>query len=347
MAENPQVNKVYVVNQGGIPITGALTDRFGFYGQFNPVHSLQVAEPYRLAGTSFGATIDTNFWTAANGGGAGAASGVASSIATIASGTASGATGYGKLTTVRSARFVFAHPHKWRGAIRVTSVAVTNSSSRGWGPVTLSTVTPQDGPFFSVNAAGTVSCCHAKAGSTTAVASGSWSGGSVNSFTLDTNVHAYEIIYFTMGIWYYIDGVLVHVKQPTTATLYDTLSTPINIWSVNDGTGGTTGVVECWNSVITRLGRDITASLARRITGNAATYTFKIGAGILHKIIFNNTSGTTVTFYDALTAVGGTEMMIITTAAAALGPWEVNLPFYTGLTIVTVGNGLDATILLE
>ena len=28
-----------------------LTDQYGFTGQFNPVHSLQVAQPYRLVGT--------------------------------------------------------------------------------------------------------------------------------------------------------------------------------------------------------------------------------------------------------------------------------------------------------
>ena len=330
-----------------------LADNFGFTGQFNPVHSLQVAQPYRLVGATFGSAIDTNFWTATNG--TGGASGVASSIATIASGTNAGSAtaGWGKLISTQSARFLFAHPHKWRGAIRVTSVAVANSAGRYWGPVSFgpagaTVVTPQNGPYFSMNAAGVLSCCYASNGTSQSVASGQFKGD-VTSYTVDTNIHAYEIVYYTMGIWYYIDGVLIHKVAPTTSILYLTLTTPIGVVSVNDGTGGTSGVIECWNSVIVRLGRDLTAPVSVYIAGATAGQTLKIGAGTVQRIVLstiNNNSA--ITLYDNTTAAAPILWAFDSGNVDRVAGLDFGLlPFNTGLTVVTTGAGTKVTLIYE
>ena len=67
---------------------------------------------------------------------------------------------------------------------------------------------------------------------------------------------------------------------------------------------------------------------------------------IMKKIIFNNTSGTNITIYDN-TAASGAVVGIITTTTSAIGEWTFNVPFSIGLTIVTTGNSLDATIIYE
>jgi len=38
---------------------------------------------------------------------------------------------------------------------------------------------------------------------------------------------------------------------------------------------------------------------------------------------------------------------IITTTVASLGEWTYNVPFSNGLTLKTIGNSLDATVLYE
>ncbi len=82
------------------------------------------------------------------------------------------------------------------------------------------------------------------------------------------------------------------------------------------------------------------------ITGNAATTTVKSGAGKLRKLIFNNTSGTSFVIYDN-TAASGTIIGTVTTAAGCIGSWVYDIAFTTGLTIITIGNGLDMTVVYE
>ena len=40
-------------------------------------------------------------------------------------------------------------------------------------------------------------------------------------------------------------------------------------------------------------------------------------------------------------------MGVITTTSNAIGSWDYDAPFSNGLTMVTVGNSLDATIVFE
>ena len=44
---------------------------------------------------------------------------------------------------------------------------------------------------------------------------------------------------------------------------------------------------------------------------------------------------------------GGTVIGIITTTTSCIGSWDYDLPFSTGLVMVTTGNSLDATVVYE
>jgi len=328
---------------GRVSVHG-LSDEFGFDAQFSPMRSLQVAEPYRLVGTTFGASIDTNFWTATNSGAASAA-GVAVSVATVTSGTAN--SGYGKIRSVRDGRFIFAHPMKFRGGFRLPTVVKANTT-RAWGPVSLSTVTPQNGAYFSVNGSGVLSVNHVSNGTPVSVASGDFNGD-VSQYIMDTNGHAYEIVYFTMGIWFYIDGKFIHSFIPTTSVLYRTASLPINFWAANSAGGTTSASLECWNTVIVRIGRAITAPRSTYVAGATAGQVLKIGDGTVQKInlsAINNNSA--ITLYDN-TAASGTILWAFDSGnldrAVSFDFGE--MAFAIGLTIVQTGAGTKTTVSYE
>jgi hypothetical protein len=335
---------VYSDPGGDVQIV-ALQDEFGFKSEFSPMRDLKVAQPYRVVGTSFGASIDTVFWTAVTSG-AGSASGVAAAIATISSGTAN--SGYGKLSSTRSGRFLFAHPLMWRGAIRLTAVTVAENTRR-WGAFSVSTVTPQNGFYFSVSATGVLSVNNASGGTPSSIDSGSFNGD-VTSYTLDTNVHAYEIVYYTMGAWFYIDDVLIHKITPTTSVLAQSLSVPINIISFNSASGTTSGTIECWNSVIIRMGREETMPISYYQSGTTAGVVLKIGAGQLHSVnvsgVVNNSA---ITLYDN-TAASGTVLWSSGTMGAQTTPFSIDLHqvhFSTGLTLLIAAANSIVTIAYE
>jgi len=193
--------------------------------RITPVGAALTEEATRLIGTLFGSTVDATFWSVTNNGAA-SASGVASSIATLTSGTANN--GHGSITTVQPARFLFVNPQLCRIAARVTATGVADNTRR-WGAFTATVANPpvpQNGFSFEYTAS-TFSVCRYVGASQTKVDSGSFNGetgtGSNGTYTLDTNVHAYEIIYFVMGAWFFIDGVLIHKFTPTTSVLSGTL----------------------------------------------------------------------------------------------------------------------------
>jgi hypothetical protein len=324
-----------------------LTSPAGFTATMNPLGHLSVQQPFRLVGTTFGASTDTNFWTAATTG-AGSSAATASGITTLASGTANN--GYGQFQSTRSARFLFAHAHLFRAAIRVSTVAVALNTRR-WGAfTTTATTTPSNGVYFELSAAGVLSCVCCSAGTPNAVASGSFNGGVVTSYTVDTNVHAYEIIHYTMGAWFFIDGVLIHRFTPTTAVLYQTLTTPVTFTSINGAAGVTSGPLECWNAMILRLGRDATEHRHFYQSGTVAAQVLKIGAGNLDRIAVSGVAvNSAITLYDN-TAASGTVLWASGAMGATTQPFGVdlgNIPFFTGLTLTIATASSTVTVMYE
>jgi hypothetical protein len=143
-----------------------------------------------------------------------------------------------------------------------------------------------------------------------------------------------------------INGLILHQVSASLASWTNTLAFHGFADSLNSAILDSSVTFNARTASIYRLGKIETQPIYYNITGNAATHVLKLGQGILHKIIYNNTSGTSLQIIDNVT--GTTPSIgLITTASAALGVWDYYIPFNTGLIIITVGNGLDATIVYE
>lgn len=319
-------------------------------GRISPATGALLADGItRMVGTMFGAAIDTSFWTVANNGAGSSAAigtGATAGIVLLASGT--GNNGYGSLVSVRHARFLFAMPNLYRVAIRLVATSAANCT-RIWGACNITAGNPptlNNGYYFSHDGAGNLSVnCKVAGQSAVSVSSGSFNGNAL-TYVVDTNVHAYEILYFVMGVWFFVDGVLIHKFTPTTLTLSNDLDVHCFSESVNSAGGTVNGTLEIWAASIYRIGKLETNSTYYHISGNAATWVIRQGSGILRKLIFNNTSGTSFILYDN-TAGSGAVIGTFTTASAILGSQAWDLSFQNGLTIVTTGNGLDLTVVYE
>lgn len=332
------LNPILTARASGLS-SNTLADTFGFQGQFTPVNDLRVAVPYKLVGTTFGAAIDTQFWTASNSG-AGSAAGVATGLATLTSGTANN--GNGQIITVRSARYMFVHPHLARMGVRIPALGATLCTRR-WGAYTISGVAPVDGFFFSFSGTNVLSVNSANAGVVTSVSSGSFNGFTA-SYTVDTNVHFYQIIFGEAEANFYVDGVLLHRLTPTTTLLSATNDLFLVASAVNSAAGVTSGTVELWGGSIMRLGREESAPRFAHITA-AGTNVLKLGSGRLQRISVNNASGTLITVVDNTSGVTPV-IAVINTVAAGSGPYEYQLDFQTGLIVITTGTW-DLTVIYE
>jgi hypothetical protein len=311
-----------------------LRDDFGFQGEFTPMRDMKMAEPYRLVGASFSGTVDPNFWICTNAG-SNSSSSVFNGISKIYSGGAN--VGYAQVQSVRPARFVFAHPHMYRSVIRVDGTLAPGNTRR-WGAYTTTGLVPapQDGFYFETNGYGTVSCnCMASGAITYSATNGDFNGFQ-SEFALDTNVHAYEIVHFVAGAWFYIDDVLIHHFKPSIAQLATTITLPTTVQSVNTPGIVSSGTLDTWAAMILRLGRDITAPTSYFHPSSQATTTLKVGAGTLQSIVIASvaTQGAVITIYDN-TAASGRILLQTGGLAAATVPTALpglNIPFYVGLT---------------
>lgn len=116
----------------------SLADQFGYLLKSDPMGALRTEQPYRLVGASFsGASVDSNYWLTVTSG-TGAAVTAGSGLVTLLS-TSTGP-GYAELTTVKTARFVFAHPHLYRGILRKPNLVVANTAA-WWGAYTTARTT--------------------------------------------------------------------------------------------------------------------------------------------------------------------------------------------------------------
>lgn len=310
------------------------------------VGKIKVVQPFRTAGSTFsGTTIDANFWTSAvaNNG----TNTQVSSLMTMASSvTASGRAG---LRTARSGRFIFFNPMVCRMAVRIPDTTIADNTRR-WGAFTDSSGAPQDGFYFELSATGVLSVNGVRATTATiGVASGSFNG-SVASYTVDTNVHAYEIHYFVMKVEFYIDGVLIHTATPTTANLSSTYSLPINFVTINGATGGESGVIEIFSANTVRLGLESTQPRSYFATAKTAETVLKRGAGDLHSLeVSNVTNNAAITIYDN-TAASGTVIWASGAMGTQTQPFNIDLhqvAFETGLTLVIATAACNLLVIYE
>jgi len=339
---------VWVNDDGKVAlrVRAELADNHGKNSRLTPIRDIPVAQHFRLAGVPFtDATIDNEFWQETVSG-AGAAVTQAGGVCSLVSGTANN--GYAQMQTVQIARFMFAHPMMYRGAIRIPDVTEAGNTRRfGAFTVDVSDV-PENGHFYEVDENGVLSVSYVNGGAVTSVASGAFNGD-VASYVLDTDVHAFEIVYFVMRAEYYIDDVLIHTFTPATARFADTTHFPITMQSVNGAGGTEPGEIECFDTVITRYGRPVTGEVSHYQTG-IATNVLKRGPGAIHKVLIGDTANNAViTLYDN-TAASGTVLWSSGAMPANATPFAMdfgNMPFYTGLTLAVTGAAANVAVVYE
>lgn len=314
-------------------------DSYGFEVENTPMGEMRMIEPYRLIGATFeGSSIDANFWTtAATGTAAAIAQGSAQLL--ITSGTASGATV--TAYSVRRGRYVGGAAMRYRAVIQADAGTANNVRrwGIGWG-ATMPTVT--DGAWFELD--GTAFKLVVMKGTTPTTIT-TFNGHLGTTYDPGTTVKTYEIYWTNSRVYFVVGGDLLHIHSASAATWAATMNFHAFADSVNSGTAS---LVTLAIRVMTiyRLGKAETLPIYKNISGNAATWVLKNGPGILHKLIFNNTSGTSFIIYDN-TSAAAPIIGTVTTAANSLGSWAYGVPFFNGLTIVTTGNSLDMTVVYE
>jgi len=330
--------------QGNFKISSS-TDAFGFQSRVTPMGGLHVAQRIRLIGSQFdGAVVDGNYWTVA------VSTGTVTQAGTeliLTSGTANAH--YARAYSVRRARYMAGVANAARIHIRLPDTGTANVRRR-WGlgfGATMPTVT--DGAYFELDGT-TFSVVTSKAATSpptgeTRVSSGAFNGHYGYSFTPTAINYVYEILYTNEGVYFSVDNKLLHFHHADTATWTNTMN--LHLWLETYNTGNSSAVaMYCRTAEVARLGHLESQPKYYNISGAATTHTLKLGAGILHKIIFNNTSGTSFIIYDNTTGADP-KVGSVTSASAALGVWDYHLPFYNGLVIVTTGANWDATVIYE
>jgi hypothetical protein len=296
-------------------------------------HTIRASDLVRLIGTTFiGATKDTNFWTeTAVGTGS-----VTQSGGTVVLATGATANSTIQYQTARLARWVPGAENTHRTILKLGDTGTANNI-RNWGAFDAN-----NGFFFQLSGT-TLNIVSRSGGADTAVAKASWN---VNTtFTVDTNIHKYDIRMTYAAVYFYIDDVLVHVIQNSGSSTFPTQTLNLPISLQNNNSGGSTSNVSMTVGVsfITRTGKLETDSKFLNIVA-AGTYILKYGAGRLHKVIIGTTGGTSVQMFDN-TAASGTSMGTLTTANAPI-TIDFACPFFTGLTVLATGT-VSVTVVYE
>ena len=316
----------------------------GYKVGISPMGDMRVEGHTRLVGSSFGETLDTNFWTTPTIVGTGAAT-VTNGVVTLTTGTG-GASGNSVIVqSVRSARYIGGYPNYYRGQIQCPTIV--GSNIRRWGAFGTT-----DGFFFQYDGSLLSVVCRKGSSDVNKIDSGSFNGKLGNIYTLDTSVHTYEIYWTNKSVCFEIDGVDIHVFTGSADVLSNTLSLPVGLQSTNSGVQANANNLLSRSSTIHRMGPLQTQNIYKNITTGTTTVC-KYSQGRLNKIILNNTDTTAgnITIYDNTSAAG---TLIGTLRIPAVGnqhsafPTTVHYdcPFFNGLTIVTSA-ATDITVIYE
>lgn len=314
-----------------------LTDKeTGTNSHIDIYNAIRVHSDIKLNGSQFtGTTKDTNFWTETVTG-TGSVTQATGNI-TLATGATANSTA--RYQTVRSARFITGHVNVFRCGLKLSNTG-TADNIRRWG-----NFDTNNGVFFQLNGT-TMQIGTRAAASDTYVNKADWNVST--AFTVDTNYHIYEIHETMHRSEFYIDNNLVHIVSIAgSSTLpYQTLSLPVTAENINSN-GQTANVSLIASFLMTyRLGELSSENIYKNIVG-AGTTILKYGVGRLHKVVVNAAAGTSLAVYDNTAGSGTLIATISLGATAAPTSLEYNCPFNVGLTVVSVGAGVNMTIIYE
>lgn len=325
-----------------------LADHYGNDVLASPSGHLDVNQPYRLVGTTFGAVgaVDSNFWIASNSGlGGGELSQIAlAGVLTLRCGTAGA--GFAQAYTFRSGRFLNMFAHRVRTRVRVPVVVVAGTT-RIWGAFTYGILPAvSDGFVWELSAAGALTLrCYVGGVAVASVASGSFNGYR-SQYTIDTNVHTYDLVISQGKVIFVVDGEVLHTFTPTTEPLSGTLNLPVAACCYGTGTSAD---LDLWAGTMVRLGRDATAPIMRYYTATAGTLA-KRGPGRLQRtIVDTGNNAATITLHDtvAAPAPGNIISLVNLSANAAPVSLEYSGDFYSGLYLIVVGASAGVTVVYE
>jgi hypothetical protein len=207
---------------------GSISGRnLGKTAQISPMCALSVFDQIRLCDIPFhGATKDTNFWSETGTGTNGSITqGGGQVILAVTTDSGSAAV----YTSVRTGRYISGSSNKFRAVVRLPDLGTpANNNVREFGAFTAT-----DGFLFQLNANVFNIVVRKASTADQVIAKASWTGTYAAAFTLDTNVHTYEIQWTNSSAWFFIDDNIVHTVKGETSPSTATLSFPVCARNIN------------------------------------------------------------------------------------------------------------------
>jgi hypothetical protein len=169
------------------------------------------------------------------------------------------------------------------------------------------------------------------------IAKAAWTGTYAAAFTLNTNVHTYEIQWTNSSAWFFIDDNIVHTISGSTAPSTATLTFPVCARNINTLIGPAVSL-NVRTMAILRMGHAQTIPTSKNITtggGYPLTTVCKYGPGTLHRITINTPTAASQTCIIVDNVAGTTPAIGTIDMKSLVAGFEFSCPFFTGLTIVT------------
>jgi hypothetical protein len=310
--------------------------------QVSPMRGLSIFDQVRLCGTPFhGTTKDTNFWSETGTGASGSitqAGGQVTLTTTVDSGSAA------VYTSIRLGRYISGSSNKFRAVVRFPDLgSAANNNIREFGAYTAT-----DGFLFQL-AANVFNIVVRKSGvADQVIAKASWTGTYAAAFTLDTNVHTYEIQWTNSSAWFFIDDNIVHTVKGDTSPSTSTLTFPVRARNVNTGVGPAVSL-NIRTMAILRMGHEKSRPHWKYSNDAVAATVLKFGPGTLHGILNGNNTGT-LALYDCATTGALSGQIILFDLTQCVGFIQCGidgLDFYIGLIMVQTDAASETCIIYE
>jgi hypothetical protein len=312
--------------------------------QVSPMRCLSTFKTVRLCGTPFHGTVKNPvFWSetgTVTNGSVTITGGQAILTVTTDSGSAA------VYTTTRIGRYISGAPNKWRAVVRLPDIGTAaNNNKRNWGCFSAT-----DGFMFQLNAATLNIVIRKRAVADQVIAKAAWTGTYAAAFTLDTNVHTYEIQYTNTNVYFFIDDNIVHTVTGLTAPNTETLTFPCALENINTGIGPAVSL-NCRTSAISRLGEPQSRPIHKYSKGAvlAGAGLLKTGPGTIHGVVNGNNKGT-LALYDCATTGALSGQIILFDLVQCVGTIPFGLEgvdFNIGLIMVQTDGAAETCIIFE
>lgn len=255
--------------------------------------------------------------------------------------TGATASSLASLTSRYVSRLLSGTLNLFTGHFRFTDGAAgTAANIRSWGAA--STI---DGYMFQLTAGG-LQATSRRAGSDTQVAHGSFSEG---AYTLDANIHKYQILYGDSEAYFFIDNALVHRIGPSglAAPIINTTNLPILLRNDNQSLSGSASVnLFCHNCGIFRLGEPLERSRSRRFITAVTNTILKPEAGTLRRVIVTRAGASQLATFGDDTASSATNTIAVIDGATVRNV-ELDIDFSNGLVLSLANSAGEIVVVFD